>query len=371
MKYLIFLTILFNSACNQPTGTENVLLVGFTQEKITDNLYVLKSVNYNTNTGVFIGENGLLLVDPMSGVNNHQNLLEAIQQLSEKPIKYVLNTHSHPDHSGANAFFAELGATIVSHENAQYSQAKHDLTFKDSFSLEMGNETVELLHIAAHTFDDALIYFKNSNTIFMGDTYMTNSFPHFYYGGGGKGHIEILDKALSIGDTKTTIVSAHGELISSKSDLKAYKQNSQKWIDRIAQLHETGKSPEEIANDQQIKQLSIVFNDRKNISSESILRTINKTISADLASNFSISENNLKQYEGFYQYENGQVDEIILEQGKLILRSEGAYIFEITPISETQFHLKGQFPNKHLTFNAAKNSFVYFNGTERLTATKK
>ncbi|WP_323758400.1 MBL fold metallo-hydrolase [Roseivirga sp.] len=371
MKYLLFFIILLDTACNKPKANQQTLQGDFIQEKITDHLYVLKSPNYNTNTGVFIGENELLLVDPMSGINNHQNLLQAIRQLSEKPIKYILNTHSHPDHSGANAFFAELGATIISHENAKYSQAKHALTFNDTFTLDMGNETIELLHITAHTFDDALIYFKNSNAVFMGDTFMTNSFPHFYYGGGSEGHIEILDKALSLGNPKTTIISAHGHLSSNKNDLTVYKENSQNWINRITELHEANKTPEEIANDQQIIHLSTIFNDGKNALSQSIIRTINKTISVDLISDVPISKNKLKHYEGLYQYENGQVDEIILEQGKLILRSEGAYIFEIVPLSQTQFHLKGQFPSKHLTFNMAKNSFVYFNGKERLTANRK
>ena len=380
MKYVFLITaILFTysqklNAKNTPYSldrSDSTLQSDFVQEKITDNLYVLKSPNYNTNAGVFIGTEAVLLIDPMTGPNNHQNLLNAVKRLSKKPIKYVINTHSHPDHSGANSFFAEQGAKIISHENFKYTNAQYDQTFKDTFSLNMGNETVELHHIAAHTFDDALVYFKNSNAVFMGDTYMTNSFPHFYYGGGGKGHLEIIDKTLSLGNAHLTIIPAHGKLSSNKTELNTYKANSIKWINRIEQLYNGGKTTEEVANDQQIKQLSTVFNNGNNVGSQSIIRTIDKTIAADLIPSVQLPESRFKQFEGTYRYSNGQVDEIIYENGKLLFRSKGLYIFEIIPLSETKFQVRGQFPVKHLTFNTATSSFEYFNGKESLRATKQ
>lgn len=173
MKYikqlvLVFLSFFFTSCSNSKTKEKAETLVqnearlkqelGFIQQKITDNLYVLKSNNYNTNVGVFIGNKEILLIDPMTGSNNHHTLLEKIRELSNKPIKYVINTHHHEDHSGANSFFAELGATIISQENIKYTSAKYDVIFKDNYTLNLENEKIELYHITSHTFDDVLIY---------------------------------------------------------------------------------------------------------------------------------------------------------------------------------------------------------------------
>lgn len=386
MKHLKILLLIINttlySSCPEAKTKEKTETIeqaehnekiepDFIQQKITNNLYILKSPNYNTNVGVFIGDESILLIDPMTGANNHQNLLNTIRQLSEKPIKYVINTHNHGDHSGANSFFSKVGATIISQENVKYSRAKYDATFKDHYIVDMGNEKVELFHIASHTFDDALIYFTDNNTVFMGDTFMTNSFPHFYYGGGSKGHLEIINKALSLGNENTTIIPAHGKLASSKKELNIYKENSAKWINRIAELHNLGKTSDEIIKDEQIKELSTVFNGGKSISIKGFIQTIEKTISVDLIPSTFISTKKLKNYEGKYSYNDGKTDEIVLLGSKLILRQEGAYIYEIVPITEIKFHIKGQSPHSQITFDSDHNEFVHFNGKENLKAKRK
>ncbi|WP_418637827.1 MBL fold metallo-hydrolase [Winogradskyella sp.] len=386
MKYIkIFMLLIFtilNSSCakaaskkdaNNTAHKERTTIdqSGLTQQKITNNLYVLKNPNYNTNVGVFIGKDAILLIDPMTGNNNQKQLLNAIKQLSKKPIKYVINTHHHMDHSGANRFFKKLGATIISQENAKYSNALYDITFKDSYSLDMGNENIKLYHSTAHTFDDILVYFENNNAVFMGDTFMTNSFPHFYYGGGGLGHLNIIDKALSLGNVHTVIIPAHGKLASNKKELSVYRENSVQWISSIKSLFNEGKTSEEIAENVQIKKLSTIFNNGRNVSKQSIQRTINKTISVDLVVSKDLSEKTLKNYEGIYEYENGQVDEIIYQNKKLLFRSKGKYIYEITPLSEIKFHIKGQFPNKYLVFKNSGNEFEFFNGKKNLIAKRK
>ncbi len=383
MNYLktlsIFIFVTLTGACTeaktkgktglaQQTEDKKTIESDFIQKKITENLYVLKSPDYNTNAGVFIGAKEILLIDPMTGMNNHQNLLNAIKGISAKPIKYVLNTHSHPDHNGANAFFADLGAMVISHENTKYSKGKYDVFFKDTYTIEMGNESIQLFHSIAHTFDDVLVYFKENNTVFMGDTYMTNSFPHFYYGGGSEGHLKNIDKALSIGNAETNIIPAHGKLVSNKQELTAHRKNTVQWINRIKKLHKEGKTITEIASDNQIKELSLVFNDGKNVSEQSIQRTINKTTAVDLVESIGVSENTLKSYEGKYQFGDKLVAEIVYQNEKLIFRSEGSYIYEIVPVSETKFQLKGQFPYKHLTFENKNQKVVFFNGKENLNA---
>ncbi|WP_370086210.1 MBL fold metallo-hydrolase [Ekhidna sp.] len=336
----------------------------FIQERINDNLYVLKAPDYNTNVGVFIGSDAVLLIDPMTGNSQQEILLNEIKRLSDKSIKYVLNTHNHIDHSGANSFFSKLGATIITHENSKYTSAVNDVTFSDSYIIEMGNETIEMFHIAAHTFDDALIYLKESNALFTGDTYMTKTFPHFYYGGGSKGHLKILEKALSLGDAYTSIIPAHGKLVSDKKQLQAYRDNSIKWINRIEQLYKQGKTSGEIVEDEQIKQLARIFSGSEKVWQQ----TIDKTISVDLIPSIDVSYDLLKGYAGDYSFEDQQVCSIIFEEDILRLGKEGAYLYELTPVSETRFHVKGQFPHRYITFT--NNGFEFFDGKKTLKAIK-
>lgn len=368
---LLFTPFILSIACINPQRKQEELAsYNFTQKKLNDNFYVLKAPNYNTNTGVFIGSDAILLIDPMTGFDSHQNLLGAIEQLSSKPIKYVLNTHSHMDHSGANKFFSELGATIISHENAKYSNALYDVTFEDTFTVELGSETVELMHISAHTIDDILIYFTESNVTFMGDTYMTNSYPHFYYGGGSAGHLQVLNKALALGDEKTVIVPAHGDLSSNKEALLTYKQNSVRWMTRITELYDQGKTVDEMIEDPLIKQLSIQFNGTQNISTARLRQTLEKTISSDLIFGVEISTDVLIAYEGKYEYTNNKVDEVIWLNEKLFLGRQG-FMFELIPLSETKFHIKGQALGSHLMFSSNNNELIYFDGTAAKTATKQ
>ncbi|MTI19697.1 MBL fold metallo-hydrolase, partial [Fulvivirga sp. RKSG066] len=312
INFFIFnILFLFTVCCiNAQPEQQNSKSADFIQERINDNLYVLKAVNYNTNIGVFVGSEELLLIDPMAGDGKQQSLTNAIKLISNKPIKYVLNTHSHGDHSGANSYFSALGATVIAHENSKYSKATSDITFTDSYTIEMGNETIELHHIAAHTFDDALIYFKKNNTIFIGDSYMTNSFPHFYYGGGSKGHVEILNKAIALGDANTTIVPAHGNLKSDKKQLLTFKENSEKWVNRIKTLHTDGKTANVMIEDEQIKKLAQFFTGSEKVWTQ----TIEKTISVDFIPSILLSKDILNGYEGMYTFENGQTCEVIFEK---------------------------------------------------------
>ncbi|MEQ9092077.1 MAG: MBL fold metallo-hydrolase [Balneola sp.] len=379
--FLILISIFCCSCIEAKTGkvgftsskevTKKLIVSEFIQQQITENLFILKSVNYNTNIGVFIGSESLLLIDPMGGFNNHASLLETIKQLSDKPIKYVVNTHHHLDHSGASGFFKELGAVIISHENAQYSNALTDVTFKNTYSIDLGDETVTLFHNVSHTFDDVLVYFNKNNTVFMGDTYMTNSFPHSYYGGGSNGHLSIIDKALSLGNEETIIIPAHGNLSSNKTELAAYRDNSVKWFNRIAQLYNEGNTSDVIADDYQIQRLSSVFNAGRDVSKQNIQRTLDKTISIEHVESTTLSEEHLRALEGSFTYSNGQVDEVIFLNRKLILQSKGKYIYEIIPLSNTKFHIKGQFPNKHLTFSDDLQQFIFFDGKENLNARRK
>ncbi|MCG8332283.1 MAG: MBL fold metallo-hydrolase [Chitinophagales bacterium] len=383
MKFITLLTLalLFVSSCSDAKTKKNINILStdktepkqtsnFIEQKINDNFYILRSKNYRTNIGVFIGDEEIVLVDPMAGVNNHQALLEKIKELSEKPIKYVINTHSHSDHSGANSFFADIGAIIVSQENSKFTSEKTNVTFKDRYTIKMGNETIEFFHVPSHSIDDVIIYFSKNNVVFMGDVYMTNALPHFYFGGGGSAHIEILNKALSLGNDNTLFIAGHGDLSSNREELKNYRENSNNWINRIKELHNQIKSIDEIADDNQIKELGKAFNDNKNFAINQLKQTIGRSISSDLVVGIPVPMDKIKTYEGSYLYADNTMDKIVLLGKKLFVLS-GGFMFELIPLSETKFHIRGHAPHRHITFKQGNKELIYFDGTENKIAKRQ
>ncbi len=371
MKLVSVCLLVLSMILTAPKSIDSEAKTSFIKQKINERLYILKASNYNTNIGIFVSNDEIVLVDPMSGFNNHENLLDEIRTISDKPIKYVINTHNHLDHSGANEFFKDLGATIISQSNSEYTSALHQRTFDNSFSLEFGDETVELFHISAHTFNDALVYFKESNVIFMGDTYMTNSYPHFYYGGGSTGLVEIIAKTLSLGDEQTLVIPAHGKLTSTKAELETYKSNSEKWIHRISELHREGLSTDQMIHDKELARLSTLFNGTQ-VNSARFKQTIEKTIAVDLIKSISLSDDFLSLYTGTYTYQDGMKDEIVLMNEHLFMRRKGAFMYKLIPLSPTRFQLAGQVPNRFIQFHKDNSDNVkgltYYNGKSELEA---
>ncbi|MEO9887099.1 MAG: MBL fold metallo-hydrolase [Balneola sp.] len=371
MKLVSVCLLVLSMILTAPKSIDSEAKTSFIKQKINERLYILKASNYNTNIGIFVSNDEIVLVDPMSGFNNHENLLDEIRTISNKPIKYVINTHNHLDHSGANEFFKDLGATIISQSNSEYTSALHQRTFDNSFSLELGDETVELFHISAHTFNDALVYFKESNVIFMGDTYMTNSYPHFYYGGGSTGLIEIIAKTLSLGDEQTLVIPAHGKLTSTKAELETYKSNSEKWIHRISELHREGLSTDQMIHDKELERLSTLFNGTQ-VNSARFKQTIEKTIAVDLIESVPITSNILSTYAGSYTFQDGMKDEIVLMNEHLFMRRKGAFMYKLIPLSLTRFQLAGQVPNRFIQFHKDNSDNVkgltYYNGKPELEA---
>ena len=383
MKHLTVLTsiLIFVSSCSNAKAKKNINILSnvkteiektssFIEQKINDNFYILKSKNYRTNIGVFIGLKEIVLVDPMSGSNNHKVLLEKIRELSKKPIKYVINTHSHVDHSGANSFFTKLGAIIVSQKNSKFTSKNTGITFNNNHTIKLDDETIIFSHTASHSIDDTIVYFSKNNVVFMGDVYMTNALPHFYFGGGGSAHIKMLDKALTFGNDNTLFIAGHGNLCSNRKELKNYRDNSISWINRIKEIYNKTKNIDDIVNDTQIQTLAKVFNDNKKISLNKTKQTIERSISSDLIVAIPLLLDKLKKYEGSYSYSDNTIDKIIFLEKKVFILS-GGFMFELIPTSETKFHIRGYFPYRHVMFRQNGKELVYFNGVENKIAKKQ
>ncbi len=315
-----------------------------TTEKITDNVWVVYGGNgRGANVGVLISEKGLLLVDAMKA-ETHNELIAAIRTISDKPIKYVIQTHSDNDHAGGVRLIKELGATSIAHENTRYEGRVADLYFNKEFALDLGNETLKVVHTVSHSFSDALIYLEKDNVVFMGDTF-TNSWYATYNSGGVDGQLDAIDKALAFSDDITVVVPGHG-ILSNDKGLIQYKENTRKWLAELQKQHGAGSTIDQLAANPQIDDIVQAFIDPstgKTIPPNRFRRFIERSISADLVAGQRLSTQKLQSYTGTFQFEDGSQDQIYFESDKLYIRREKPYqhIAELIPLSDTRFHFRG------------------------------
>jgi cyclase len=212
-----------------------------------------------------VGADGVFIVDDQFAPLG-KKISAAIAKVSKKPIRFVINTHWHGDHTGGNEYFGKSGAVIVAHDNV-YKRMSTDqfmasfnetvpaaphvalpvVTFSDAVTLHL-NGTVRVLHVAhAHTDGDALVHFADANVLHMGDTYFNGLYPFIDVGsqGGIDGVLAALDKGLSLANADTIIVPGHGPL-SSRASMQSYRDMLKGFRDQIAALKAAGKSLEEI-----------------------------------------------------------------------------------------------------------------------------
>jgi glyoxylase-like metal-dependent hydrolase (beta-lactamase superfamily II) len=196
-----------------------------------------------------------------------EKIKAAIAEVSDKPIKLVINTHAHADHFGSNEAMAKGGATIVGHATLRERMAKGQylaafnqtippsppaalptIVYADAMTLHFGGETVQLFHPpGAHTDNDTLVHFKRANVIHASGTIGGNGgYPFFDMSSGGSlaGTIAAEEKMLSLSDDKTRIVADEGDPAST-ADLRASRDALVTIRARVQKLIDEGKSEDE------------------------------------------------------------------------------------------------------------------------------
>jgi glyoxylase-like metal-dependent hydrolase (beta-lactamase superfamily II) len=218
------------------------------------------------NIGLCVGDDGAFLIDDQYAPLT-ERIVATVAELTPEPVRFVVNTHWHGDHTGGNENLGETGAIIVAHENVrkrlstEQFMAAFDrtvpaapqgalpvITFNDSVTFHWNDDQLHVFHVKpAHTDGDAIIHFKQANVIHMGDTYFNGMYPFIDVSAGGRlaGMIKAADRALDLADDRTKLIPGHGAL-SGVTELRASRAMLQTVHDRVRKLIDEGNSRDEV-----------------------------------------------------------------------------------------------------------------------------
>ena len=231
--------------------------------KITDNFYTVDG--RGGTIGVLIGPQGTFMVDTQFAPLTDR-IVAAIKQISPNPIRFVVNTHVHPDHTGGNSNMGKLGATILARDelrdrlmnpnpgaNGQPGTPAPEIalpviTYENKITFHMDGETIDLIPIRkAHTDGDTVVYFHNADVIMTGDFYRSIGYPNIDRANGGSldGMITGLAQVVALAGPKTTIIPGHGANVD-RNAVAAHRDMILGVRDQVAKLMQQGKTSDEV-----------------------------------------------------------------------------------------------------------------------------
>jgi len=224
-----------------------------TVEKVRDDLYVI--IGDGGNVPVYVTDEGLIISDDKFERDNAE-ILAKIKTFSNLPVKYVLNTHNHGDHTGGNAkMFAT--AEIISHRNARDNMVNQKLpgvpriSFTDETEVTLGGKEVRAKYFGrSHTNGDAVIYYTGARTIHTGDMFLSapDAAPFIDYSSGASAieWTRTLDHVLQSDWNYDVVIPGHGPIVK-KADLANFRDRFRKMRDRVGSMVQDGRSKDDIA----------------------------------------------------------------------------------------------------------------------------
>ncbi len=272
-----FLLLFVSNSFGQGRGAQPVQF-----KKISDRLFEIAG-GRGAQGGVYIGDNGVLIIDAKSDKQSVEQVIKGVRQITDKPIKYLVSTHSDSDHISGNRYFPAT-VTFIAHENCrkEYFHPRRNgtpsewsrpelapfvpsITFSDKMDIYLGSKKVELQYFGVgHTTGDIVLYFPEEKTAFIGDQiFLTRpQLIHSYKGGNSIEHVKTLTKMLKTIDAEK-FCSGHSETADRKN-IKNHIDQMKKRQEKVKTLIEERKSLEEIKGEfkeNEARLIEAIYND--------------------------------------------------------------------------------------------------------------
>jgi glyoxylase-like metal-dependent hydrolase (beta-lactamase superfamily II) len=234
-------------------------------QRLRPGLHVLMS-GRNGNIGVWHGADGIVVVDD-SLAPLAPKVLETIRKIADGPIRFVINTHWHPDHTGGNEVLGAAGGIVVAHDKVRARMSEEQfielvnmrippspaaalpiVTFDESLTLHLNGDRLDIVHVTdAHTDGDAVLWWRAANVVHAGDVYLSGSFPFVDLDSGGTlaGLVAGVEAILARVDDATIVIPGHGP-VSNRRELSEYRDMIVTIGRRIREGVEHGRSLDEV-----------------------------------------------------------------------------------------------------------------------------
>jgi glyoxylase-like metal-dependent hydrolase (beta-lactamase superfamily II) len=212
------------------------------------------------NIGVLVGEDGVVMVDDQFAPLT-EKIIAAIGTLTDEDIRFVINTHVHPDHTGGNENLGGLGIPIIAHDNVLVrlmqgirggppapEAAWPVVTYGDGIDIHLNGEDIAVVKVPpAHTDGDSFIHFKTANVLHLGDVFRTGAFPVIDVANGGtaRGTIEALQLAIAMAEPDTIMLPGHGTP-STRDDVQKFLDMVVDVEARVSSLVDQGMTLEQV-----------------------------------------------------------------------------------------------------------------------------
>ena len=259
---LVLLTFLVSSGL--PAQEDRFAGVEIKTEQVAPGIYML--VGAGGNIGVSAGEDGVFMIDDQFAPLTDR-ITAAVAALSDQPIRLLINTHWHGDHTGGNENLGKQGVLIVAHDNV-YARMSRDteigafnqvvpaapeaalpvITFNDNVTFRLNGEEIRAVHYShSHTDGDSVIQFVNANVLHTGDIWFNGYYPFIDVSSGGSidGVIGSIRTLIDLADDNTRIIPGHGPL-GDKQGMQEYLEMLEAVQTRMKKLIAEGKSLEQI-----------------------------------------------------------------------------------------------------------------------------